>query len=329
MPELPEVETMCRSIAAIVGAEVRDVFRPRPRLRLRPIAIWPRFGQLRRRVIGQTISAVSRVGKRVVVELVRRDAAPRDRLVFEPRMSGLVLLADPPDQEHLRLCFELCGGCAEQLLFWSLRGLGAVRLLSPVEFGRLLGPDRVGPDALEVSAEMLRQRLGRSRRAIKVALLDQRALAGIGNLYASEILHRAGIAPQLPCHRLGPRRWVGLHAAMRDVLQQAVRHEGSTLRDGTYRSSRPAARRSTARGARDTPGRPDSGPPWRADREATRAKGRWRQPGGRRPAVARCLRRSGYGECCFHISSCKPGAGPLKCDAHSAVRLGCRRLPAE
>ena len=81
----------------------------------------------------------------------------------------------------------------------------------------------------------LRERLGDSRRAIKVALLDQHALAGIGNLYASEILHRAGIHPAVPCRRLRPADWLKLHAAMGEILSAAIRHQGSTLRDGTYR----------------------------------------------------------------------------------------------
>jgi formamidopyrimidine-DNA glycosylase len=95
----------------------------------------------------------------------------------------------------------------------------------------------LGPDALEVGQEELQLRLGASRRAIKVALLDQRAIAGIGNLYAAEILHLAGIHPQLRCDQLRPRHWERLHAAISQVLLEAIRHEGSTLSDGTYRNA--------------------------------------------------------------------------------------------
>jgi formamidopyrimidine-DNA glycosylase len=84
----------------------------------------------------------------------------------------------------------------------------------------------------------LRERLGGSRRAIKVALLDQHAVMGIGNLYASEILHQAGIHPKRPCCRLRAAEWLKLHAAMGVILQAAIRHQGSTLRDGTYRIAR-------------------------------------------------------------------------------------------
>jgi formamidopyrimidine-DNA glycosylase len=152
-------------------------------------------------------------------------------------MTGLALVAEPPNREHLR--FRLCleGGDAEQLLFWDRRGLGSVRLVSPAEFDRLFGPDKVGPDALVVSPEILRQRLGTGRRAIKVALLDQQAIAGVGNLYASEILHLAAIHPERPCHSLRGPHWERLHAALEEVLNSAIRHEGSTLGDGTYRNA--------------------------------------------------------------------------------------------
>jgi len=219
---------MRRGIAAVVGSRIVRVRRPRSRLR--PIQIRPPLERLRRRVTGKTITGLGRVGKRVVVEL-----EGGDRLVFEPRMTGRVLLAEPPDRRHLRLVFELAGGPARQLLFWDIRGLGVVQWLSCDEFARQLGPERLGPDALEISADALRRRLARSRRAIKVALLDQRALAGVGNLYASEILHRAGVYPASPCHRLKPPQWEEIHARMREVLEEAIRHQGSTLSDGSYR----------------------------------------------------------------------------------------------
>ncbi len=229
MPELPEVETMRRGIAAIVGSRIVRVRLPRSRLR--PIQIRPALGRLRCRVVGRTITGLGRVGKRVVVEL--QDG---DRLVFEPRMTGRLLVAEPPDRHHLRLILDLAGGAARHLRFWDVRGLGVVQLLSPEEFARQLGPKRLGPDALEISADALRQRLCRSRRAIKVALLDQRALLGVGNLYASEILHRAGIHPAAPCRRLEPSEWRKIHARMREVLEEAIRHQGSTLSDGNYRN---------------------------------------------------------------------------------------------
>jgi formamidopyrimidine-DNA glycosylase len=230
MPELPEVETMCRRIAPAVGCKINDV--KRPKSRLQSISINPPLAVLRRRVQGQSIVAIRRIGKRVVLEL-----NSGERIVFEPRMTGLILLNEAPNQKHLRLIFELTGGSAGRLLFWDQRGFGVVSLLSPRQFIEDLGPDRIGPDALCATPEILKDRFGESRRAVKVALLDQRTLSGVGNLYASEILHRAGVHPAVPCNKLKPRHWSAIHAAMQEVLHEAILHQGSTLRDGTYRAS--------------------------------------------------------------------------------------------
>ena len=148
MPELPEVETMRRGVAGVAGCTIRD-FRRAPS-RLQSIIIEPRPNVLRRRVVGRKIITVGRVGKRIVLGL---DSG--DRIVIEPRMSGLVILADPPDRGHLRVVFELSGP-AKQLLFWDQRGLGVVRLVSAAEFDRLYGAEKIGPDALEISATVLR-----------------------------------------------------------------------------------------------------------------------------------------------------------------------------
>ncbi len=229
MPELPEVETMRRGIAVVAGCAIRDLWRPRSRLR--PITIRPRFDRLRAAVVGRTIVEVGRVGKRVVLVL---DSG--DRLTLEPRMTGRVLLAEPSESRHTRVVFALSGGGADRLIFWDQRGLGLVRLFSAARFDREFGPDRIGPDALSITVPELQERLGASRRAIKVALLDQRGVAGIGNLYASEILHRVGLHPATPCNRLAPADWERLRAAIVEVLEEALAHQGSTLGDGTYRN---------------------------------------------------------------------------------------------
>jgi formamidopyrimidine-DNA glycosylase len=229
VPELPEVETMRRGIACIVGSRVRDV--DAPRCRKRPILIRPRIASFRRRVVGRTIAGVDRLGKRVIIQL-----SGGDSIVIEPRMTGLVLLASPPTTDHLRWRMTLSGAPPE-LLFWDRRGLGQIRLLNAQEFRDVYSQDRLGPDALNTTWQELCARLSASRRPVKVALLDQRAVAGIGNLYASEILYLAGIHPAIPCDRLRPSQWRKIHSAMLEVLHHAIAHEGSTLSDGTYRNA--------------------------------------------------------------------------------------------
>lgn len=230
MPELPEVETMRRGVLPIIGSRIVGV--ERARCRRRPIAVEPASATFRRKAVGATITDVGRIGKRVVVHLDRDSV-----IVFEPRMTGLVLLTEPPTREHLRLRIALAGGPADELLYWDRRGLGSVRLLSLAELAARYDDATLGPDALAITAEELAERLGTSRRAIKVALLDQRAVAGIGNLYAAEILHRAGIHPAHRCDRLRDNQWEAIHAATLEILTIAIRFEGSTLSDGTYRNA--------------------------------------------------------------------------------------------
>ncbi|MCC7085010.1 MAG: formamidopyrimidine-DNA glycosylase [Pirellulales bacterium] len=254
MPELPEVETMCRGIRPIVGRRALSV--QRPKCARRPIAIMPRIDCIRRRIEGKYVSQIERVGKRVVIwfsdagsekgpsrtkatSAVVARLPQVEALVIEPRMTGLVLLSSPPTREHLRLRLSFGPKPSPDLWFWDRRGLGTVTLYTAGEFeAKFRGCDSsLGPDALSVSAEQFRERLGRSRRAIKVALLDQKAVAGVGNLYASEILHLASIHPAACCQRLRKHAWQRLHAALIEVLQAAIQYEGSTLSDGTYRTA--------------------------------------------------------------------------------------------
>jgi formamidopyrimidine-DNA glycosylase len=226
MPELPEVETMRRGILAAVGCQITRV--ERIRTAVKPLQIVPSAAVMNRRVAGREIVALERIGKRVIVRL-----ETDDRLVFEPRMTGLVLVADPPSVDHLRFRVELTGGLLDTIWYWDRRGLGSVKLFSPRRFDREV-VSRFGPDALALTAEVLRERLRASRRPVKVALLDQQAIAGVGNLYASEILNVACVHPATRCDKLTIAQWRRIHRATLDVLQDAIEHEGSTLSDGTY-----------------------------------------------------------------------------------------------
>ena len=229
MPELPEVETMRRGVLPVVGSYITRA--QRPECRLRPILFEPDICTFDQRVRGQEIVDIGRRGKRVMIHLGNEDV-----IVIEPRMTGLVLLADPPGPEHLRLRLTLQGGINDQLLFWDRRGLGTVRLLSPDEL-KVKVEGRLGPDALIVTHEDLKEKLKTSRREVKVALLDQAVVAGIGNLYAAEILFLSGIDPRTRCDRLTGPQWKRIQQATQAVLMEAIQHEGSTLSDGTYRNA--------------------------------------------------------------------------------------------
>lgn len=230
MPELPEVETMRRGLLPILGSRILGI--ELPDYGYRPIRVEPSGEELASRVIGAAIQSIDRRGKRVLLRLDNEHV-----VVMEPRMTGLVLLSDPPNQHHLRFGLRLDNVHHPWLWFWDRRGLGVVLCLTLTELDQRLGDDILGPDALTLTARLMSACLSKSRREIKVALLDQRTIAGIGNLYASEILHVARIHPQLPCERLRSPQWKRLHASTQAVLSEAILHEGSTLSDGTYRNA--------------------------------------------------------------------------------------------
>jgi formamidopyrimidine-DNA glycosylase len=185
------------------------------------------------RARGKRIVEVRRRAKRIL--LVLEDGAA---FVIEPRMTGLLLLADPPDREHLRLVWHLAGnGGKTDLWFWDRRGLGTVSLHGRRDWERLLGPERLGTDALEMTLDQWQLFCRSTSRPIKVALLDQVRVAGIGNLYASEILHVCRVDPRRRACGLTRGEIERLAEAVRQVLEEAIRYEGSTLSDGTYRNA--------------------------------------------------------------------------------------------
>ncbi len=232
MPELPEVETMVRGIRPYVeGRAVKSVVRCR--CSSKPISIRPRFELLAKRLAGKRIDSVRRLGKRVVL-----DVSDGSAVVIEPRMTGLMLLSHPPDRSHLRVEWKFAGRAKyNSLWFWDRRGLGTVRLFAPGELQEALSSKVLGPDALQMHVAAWRERCRKTSRPIKVVLLDQKVVAGIGNLYASEILHRAKIHPATPARRLKPKQIERLNAATHEVLEEAILHEGSTLGDATYQTA--------------------------------------------------------------------------------------------
>jgi len=231
MPELPEVETMVRGIRSdCVGRRiVRTLFPPCP---CRPIQVSPNRRTFVTQTEGWMITDIRRLAKRIVLEM---DSG--HQIVVEPRMTGLMLITDPPTREHRRICFELSPARrkARNLEFWDRRGLGTISLLSPQQIQQL--ESRLGKDALDLPVDDWISILARTDREIKVVLLDQSRVAGIGNLYASEILHEAGISPFRLASSLSGRQIQKLANATHRILHEAIAYEGSTLSDGTYRNA--------------------------------------------------------------------------------------------
>lgn len=211
----------------VVGRVIRDI--GPCRCACKPIAVRPGYGVIRRAVRGKTIVEVTRWAKRVILNV--DDGAA---FAIEPRMTGLMLVKDAPNETHLRVRWDF--NDETSLWFWDRRGLGTLTYYRAGELESDL-KSRLGTDALEMTATCWRAALQKTSRAVKVAMLDQKLVAGIGNLYASEILHRAGIDPQTSSNRIGAKRCERVDAATREVLTEAIRYEGSTLGDGTYRNA--------------------------------------------------------------------------------------------
>lgn len=243
MPELPEVETMVRGVRPLVAG--RRLVRLRScRNRCRPLSISPSLRAIAARLRDRRVLGVRRRGKRILMEF---DTGAI--LAVEPRMTGLMLAADPPDRSHLRLEWMFArpdgspnaGGATgdpktDSIWFWDRRGLGTVRLYTPDEYTRVVESGRLGPDALALSTADWQALLQTTARPVKIVLLDQKRVAGIGNLYASEILHLARIDPRQPASALTAAEAARVAACVRTVLEDAIRDEGSTLSDATYRT---------------------------------------------------------------------------------------------
>ena len=230
MPELPEVETMRRGLIATIGGTITAV--TEPIIPYRPIKLDPPFVQLRKRVLGATVVAVNRIAKRVLVELDTGDS-----IVMQPKMAGIAMVSEPPSEQHTRMVFDLRGAAVDRFLYWDRRGLGTVSLWTPDQVEQNLGPTKLGPDASIADQKTFVDRFSPIDREVKVAMLDQRIVCGIGNLYAAEILHAAKILPTSRCNSLNKSRWRRIHQETIRILCEAIEKEGSTLSDGTYRSA--------------------------------------------------------------------------------------------
>ena len=154
----------------------------------------------------------------------------------EPRMTGLMLVDQAPDEGHLRLewVFENSPGHnVNSLWFWDRRGLGTIRLLTPEDQQVVFWPERLGTDALEITESEWREVLATTRSATKVALLNQKKVAGNGNLYASEILHLCRISPELPANAPSRKPIRLLANCVTGILNDSLLYTTPSPRDRT------------------------------------------------------------------------------------------------
>ncbi|HEX6143525.1 MAG TPA: bifunctional DNA-formamidopyrimidine glycosylase/DNA-(apurinic or apyrimidinic site) lyase [Geminicoccaceae bacterium] len=221
MPELPEVETIRRALALqLTGRRITGLIQRRPDLR------FPLPAALPERLSGRLVEAVRRRAKYLIFDL--DDGAG---LILHLGMSGRLILGGAPQGPHEHLTFEIAG-------------LGPLRFVDPRRFGMLdLWPrDRLeqhprlahlGLEPLDATFDgaALQAVLAGRRSLLKIALMDQRLVVGVGNIYASEALFRARLSPRRTAGWLGPRQTARLARSIRAVLEDAIGAGGSSLRD--------------------------------------------------------------------------------------------------
>ncbi len=225
MPELPEVETIRRDLAP----ELRGRTICRVRIRQRDLLLGPRSPRsFRRRVEGRRILEV---GRRAKYLLFRLDGG--GVLQTQLRMTGRFALGtdlpDPDEFRHVGAEFLLDDG--RTLFYDDVRRLGGFELHAPGEWAAVeatLGPEPLHPSFTGASLAAI---LGRSRAPVKSVLLDQRRLAGVGNIYASEALYLARLDPRRPANRVDLDEARRLHRSVRHVLRRALERAGTTFRD--------------------------------------------------------------------------------------------------
>jgi formamidopyrimidine-DNA glycosylase len=221
VPELPEVETVVRALEArLAGRRITGLVQRRPDIR------FPLPPDLERRLVGRRVTGFGRRAKFILGEL-----EPDLTVLLHLGMSGRLLFDGEPRglHEHLTLTFD----DATVLRFVDPRRFGMLDLCATAELPscrwlRHLGLEPLAP---AFDGPELQQALAGRRTALKVALMDQRLVVGVGNIYASESLFRARLSPRRTAGLLRPGEAVRLAAAIREVLAEAIGAGGSSLRD--------------------------------------------------------------------------------------------------
>ncbi|MBL1278622.1 MAG: bifunctional DNA-formamidopyrimidine glycosylase/DNA-(apurinic or apyrimidinic site) lyase [Ectothiorhodospiraceae bacterium] len=229
MPELPEVETTCCGIAPhITGKVVKSVTLRHRQLR------WPIPAVLKRRLPGQRIEQVSRRGKYLFLHTAI------GTVIIHLGMSGSLRIAQKKDivEKHDHVDIEFSDKCILRLR--DPRRFGAVLWTQhpPTQHKliRSLGPEPLSDD---FTVEGLFQTSRKRQLAVKTFIMDSKIVVGVGNIYASEALFRAGIRPSTAAGRVSKLRYQRLVSAIKAVLSEAIKQGGTTLRDFTNSDDKP------------------------------------------------------------------------------------------
>ncbi|MCY4335011.1 MAG: bifunctional DNA-formamidopyrimidine glycosylase/DNA-(apurinic or apyrimidinic site) lyase [Litoreibacter sp.] len=231
MPELPEVETVRRGLLpAMEGAKIEQALVRRPDLR------WPFPENMADRLTGQKVLALRRRSKYILADL-----SSGETLLIHLGMSGRMLIDGADTAEfhadlktpgkHDHVVLSMAGGAT--ITFNDARRFGAMDLIPSDKLEEHWLLNKLGPEPFSnaFNETYLSAALKGRNTPIKSALLDQRVVAGLGNIYVCEVLHRTGISPKRKAGRISATRVKTLVPAIRQVLQDAIEAGGSSLRD--------------------------------------------------------------------------------------------------
>jgi len=224
MPELPETETIARDLhREVSGARITAVHVTKADV-LREVT--PR--ELAQRASGAIIERGWRRAKLVILDL-----STSDRLVVQPRFTGALLIdsGQLPERERAYSTIELELDDGRSIHYRDIRRLGTVSLMRPRRFDEYSSTLGIEPLDPAFSADHLSVLLRSSRQAVKKVLMDQRAISGIGNIYANEALWRAGIDPSRAARAVSRNGAMQLHRAIVEVLNESIAARGTSFRD--------------------------------------------------------------------------------------------------
>ncbi len=229
MPELPETETIARDLdRSIRGGVIARVLVPRPDV-LRDISP----AAFHTRTTGATIGRCWRRAKLVILDL-----STGDRIVVQPRFTGALIVDDGGLDADTRAygTVEFCLADGRVVRYRDVRRLGTVSLMGPARFEAYTDALGIEPLDRTFTASHLSALLRGSSQAVKKVIMDQRRIAGIGNIYANEALWRARVDPSRMASSISDGEADSLRDAIVEVLSEAIEARGTTFRD--YRDSR-------------------------------------------------------------------------------------------
>lgn len=221
MPELPEVETIKEDFRElVVGARIEraEVLYPN-------LVEHPSVEEFERGVEGMEVVGARRRAKHLIVELDSGDS-----MVFQLKIGGQFMLVPPVEEPTKNLMLVLHLDEERRLFLKDQTEFSRARLLDADGLGERLADLGPEPFSEEFTAGYLREKISSRRAQIKPLLLDQKVVAGIGNIYADEILFDARLHPRRKANAISDAEWEGLHAAIKKNLADGIEHRGTTVR---------------------------------------------------------------------------------------------------